>query len=103
MGCRIPAWRTDNFSVPTDLPTILSLRVPVIVEIGRRRLPLDDVLSLTPGAIIELSKSSDEDLDVRVNNICIGRGRAVKVGENFGIRLGGIQSPQERVEALGGS
>jgi len=86
----------------TDVQTILKLEVPVIVQIGRRRMKLDDVLALGPGAILELPKSADESLDLLINNKPIGRGSAVKVGENFGIRISEIQSPRDRVEALGG-
>ncbi len=85
----------------TELSTILQLRVPVVVRIGHRELPMDKVLSLGPGAIIELDKSAEEDLDLMVNNKLIGHGRAVKVGENFGIRITNIGSAAERVEAMG--
>lgn len=87
--------------MPADIQTILKLTVPVIVQIGERQLPLDDVLALGPGAILELNKSSEEDLELLVNNKKIGRGVVVKVGENWGIRINRIGSPRERVEAMG--
>ncbi len=87
--------------MPTDLQTILKLTVPVIVQIGQRYMRMDDVLALGPGAILELKKSADTDLDLLVNNKTIGTGEAVKVGENFGIRITAIGSTQQRVEALG--
>ena len=85
----------------TDLRTILRLHVPVIVQIGRRALPMGDVLSLGPGAIVELSKSAEEELDLLVNNKPVGKGVAVKVGENFGIKITRIGSPADRVAAMG--
>jgi flagellar motor switch protein FliN/FliY len=85
----------------TDLQTILRLTVPVIVQVGRRRLPMDDVLALGPGAILDLSKPAEEDLELLVNNKVIGKGAAVKVGENFGIRITSIGTPVERVRAMG--
>ncbi|MCX5661220.1 MAG: FliM/FliN family flagellar motor switch protein [Planctomycetota bacterium] len=85
----------------TDIQTILKLTVPVIVQVGRRRLPMDDVLALGPGAILELPKASEEDLELLVNNKVVGKGTAVKVGENFGIRITSVGSPIERVRALG--
>lgn len=84
-----------------DLKTILKLNVPVIVQIGRRPISLDDVLALGPGAILELNKPADAPLELRVNNQSIGRGIAVKVGENFGIRIEEIGSSADRIEALG--
>lgn len=87
--------------MPADIQTILKLTVPVIVQIGERQLPLDDVLALGPGAILELNKSSEEDLELLVNNKKIGRGVVVKVGENWGIRINRIGSARERIQALG--
>ncbi len=86
----------------TDLNTILKLEVPVIVHIGNRMMPMDDILALGPGAILELTKSADEELDVLINNKRVGTGTAVKVSENYGIRINQISTAQERVEAMSG-
>lgn len=87
--------------MPTERQTILKLTVPLIVQVGERNLPLDDVLALGPGAILKLYKSADESLDLMVNNKLIGKGMAVKVGENFGIRITSIGTTRELVEAMG--
>lgn len=86
--------------MPTDVSTILKLRVPVIVQIGCRRMSLDDVLALGPGAILELNKPADEELTLQVNNKPVGVGKAVKVGENFGIRIEKVGSARQRIEAM---
>lgn len=86
----------------TDLQTILKLEVPLIVTVGSRRVDVEEVLGLGPGSILELGKSSDEELEVLINNKPVGTGTAVKVGENFGVRITHIGSPAERVEALAG-
>lgn len=85
----------------SDLDTILKLEVPVIVVLGERTLPLHDVVGLAPGAIIELPKPADAELELRVNNKPVGIGRAVKVGENFGIRLSFVGNLKDRVMAMG--
>jgi flagellar motor switch protein FliN/FliY len=87
--------------MPSDVKAILKLRVPVIVRLGHRAMALDDVLALGPGAIIELTKRSEEPLDLMVNNKVVGRGVAVKVGENFGLRVGSIGSQAQRASSLG--
>jgi flagellar motor switch protein FliN/FliY len=86
--------------MPTSPHAILQLKVPLIVSIAARRAAVDEVLALGPGAILELSKSADEPLDVLVNNKHIATGTAVKVGEKFGIRVNAIGSPRDRAEAL---
>ncbi len=84
-----------------DPKRILNLEVPVIVQLAERTLSLSEIVNLTSGAIIEFEKSADSPLDLMINNKCIGRGQAVKVGENFGLRLTTIGSLQDRIKALG--
>lgn len=88
--------------MPADLRAILTLEVPVVVQIGERRMPVKEALSLAPGAIVELTKSADEELEVLVNNKVIGVGSAVKVGENFGVKLTYIGDLRQRVASLAG-
>jgi len=85
----------------TELSTILKLSVPLIVRIGVKRMSLDDVLALGPGAIMDLEKSADDELELLVNNKRIGRGEAVKLGENFGIRVNAVEPAEQRVKAMG--
>lgn len=85
-----------------DAKTILSLDVPVVVVLAERTMTLGEVLALRPGTILEVQKSADQDLSLRINNRGVGTGTAVKVGENFGLRIATIGSRTQRVKALGG-
>ncbi len=87
--------------MPTGLETLLTLEVPVIVQIADRVMTVDEVTSIAPGAIIELSKPADADLEIRVNNKVIGTGTAVKVGENYGIKVSYVGDLSQRITALG--
>ena len=84
-----------------DLQRILQIRVPMIVKLAERKISLQEVLRLGNGSIIEFYKSADEALEVLINNKPIGTGVAVKVGENFGIRLTHIGDVKQLVSALG--
>ena len=87
--------------MPADLESILQIEVPVIVQIGGRAMSVDEIMSLGPGAIIELPKNADDVLDVLVNNKAVGHGTAVKVGENFGVRITGLGNVADRIRAMG--
>jgi len=87
--------------MPADLRSILKLEVPIIVQIASREMSVSEVMALTPGAIIELPKFADEELEILVSNKQIGLGRAVKVGENFGIRVTYIGDIRQRIAAMG--
>jgi flagellar motor switch protein FliN len=85
-----------------ELKRILRLQVPMIVKLAERRLTLTEVLRLGVGAIIEFSKSSEEPLELLVNNKPIAVGDAVKVGENFGLKITQIGDVRTLIRTLGG-
>lgn len=84
-----------------NIDQILKLEVPIVVRLGERRMTLSEVVSLLPGAIIELTKQAEDELDLLVNNKQIATGTAVKVGENFGLRISYIGDAGDRIRALG--
>jgi len=87
----------------SEVSSILSLEVPIIVVLGERQMKVSEITGLVPGAIIELQKTAEEELQLHVNNKQVGTGTAVKVGENFGIRITFIGNLKERITALGDS
>jgi flagellar motor switch protein FliN/FliY len=87
-------------SAPLD--RLVRIRVPVIVQLAARTMPIGKVRSLSNGSIIEFDKSVDQPLELLVHKRLIGRGRCVKVGENFGLRIGAICDRAGRIRALSG-
>jgi len=83
-----------------NLNLILDIPLRVTVELGRTKMPVSELLNLTQGSVIELSKLAGEPMEVLVNDKLIARGEAVVVKEKFGVRLTDIISPAERVEQL---
>lgn len=97
-----PAGTAENEPAPTELHRLLSIEVPVIVRLGQRRMPVAEVMRLAVGAIVEFGKSADDELELMVNNKLIGMGNAVKVGENFGIKITQIGPIKDTIKKLGG-
>jgi len=90
---------------PTDgqaagLHRILSIRVPLIVRLAERSMPLAEILKIAPGSILEFDKPVDADLDLLANNRPIGAGIAVRVNEHYGIQIAAIGSVRERINSL---
>lgn len=83
-----------------NLQMILDIPLKVTVELGRTKMPVSELLNLTQGSVIELSKLAGEPLEVLVNDKLIARGEAVVVNEKFGVRLTDIISQAERVQSL---
>ncbi|MHC4090595.1 MAG: FliM/FliN family flagellar motor switch protein [Planctomycetota bacterium] len=86
---------------PAELQRILHLSVPVIVKLAEQEMPLKNVLGITVGSIIEFERPFDAELDLVVSNCHIALGQAVKVGENFGLRITRIGGLDEKIKALG--
>jgi len=59
----------------------------VTAELGRARMTVRHVLSLVPGAVVELDRAAGSPVDVLVNGTLIARGEVVVVDEEFGIRI----------------
>ncbi len=81
-----------------NLNLILDVAVTLALEVGRTRMPVRDLLQLSPGAIVELDRLAGEPLDVLVNGVRIARGEVVVVNDKFGIRLIDVVSATERME-----
>jgi flagellar motor switch protein FliN len=88
---------------PADLARILKLSVPIIVKLADRKLSLAEVMRLDVGAIIEFSKSSEEPLELMINNKVIGAGEAVKVRENFGLRITTVGDVRHLIQSMAGA
>ncbi len=82
------------------LDLILDIDLNVSVELGKVKMPVNELLQLGQGSIIELAKSVGEPLDIYVNNTLIAKGEVVILDEKFGIRVADIINPVERVKSL---
>jgi flagellar motor switch protein FliN/FliY len=77
---------------------LAEVELEVTVELGRRKIPLADVLRLTTGSVIELDKLVGEPLEVYANGRLIAEGEAVVMDEQFGIRITSLASNRQRTK-----
>jgi flagellar motor switch protein FliN/FliY len=76
---------------------ILDMELPLTVRFGRRELPLKELTSLAPGAVIDLGRSPDDPVEVLVSNQVIARAEVVVVAGNYGVRILDVLSPSDRM------
>jgi flagellar motor switch protein FliN/FliY len=74
------------------LDMLHDVEMEVSAELGRTRMSVRELLSLTPGAIVELDRAAGSPADLLVNGRLIARGEVVVIDENFGIRITEIVS-----------
>ncbi len=83
-----------------NLQFILDIPLQITVELGRKRLLVNELLQLHQGSVLELAKEIGEPFEVLVNQKLIARGEVVVINEKFGVRITDIISPVERVQQL---
>ncbi|EXG80964.1 flagellar motor switch protein FliN [Cryptosporangium arvum] len=75
------------------LDLLHGVEMDVTAELGQTRMTVRDLLSLTPGSVVELDRLAGSPADLLVNGRMIGRGEVVVIDENFGIRVTEIITP----------
>jgi len=89
-------------SAPGDnLDVILDIDLPMVVRFGESELPLQALVELGPGSVIDLGRSPDEPVDVLVSGKMVARGEVVVVGGNYGVRITEVISRVERIRQIG--
>jgi len=90
----------NNSKDPRNLDMLMDVQLEAIVELGRKTIPIKDVLKLGKGSIIELDKNAGESLDIFINGRKLAEGEVVVVDEQFGIRITHLLEPKERIKSL---
>ncbi len=83
-----------NVSFIQDIP------VHIVVELGRTKMNIKDILGLGKGSAIVLSNLEGETLDIRANNRLIAKGEVLVENDKYGIRIKEILCTAERAGRL---
>jgi flagellar motor switch protein FliN/FliY len=75
------------------LDLLRNVEMDVTAELGSTRMTVRELLSLTPGNVVELNRAAGSPIDLLVNGTLIARGEVVVVDEEFGIRISEIVNP----------
>lgn len=82
---------------------VLSIEVPLAVVLAERSMSLGQVLALSAGSVVEFEKPVAAALDLYLGDRRVASGKAVRVGENFGLQVTQIVDPRAVVNGLAGS
>ena len=66
---------------------IADVPLSVDIELDRRIMTLREILELTPGAVIKMSRSAGENVDVMVGGTVLGYGEIVIIEDTVGVRI----------------
>ena len=95
-----PLKQTTLNASDSNIGMIMDVPLQVTVELGRTRKLIREILELAPGSVVELDKLAGEPVDILVNGKIVAKGEVVVIDENFGVRITGIVSMQERASTL---
>lgn len=86
-----PNWPRD---VDARLKRLGGATMEVTVELGRAKMPLEEILSAEPGHVIETEKLSGMPLDILVNGSLFGLGEIIVIGDNLAVRVTDLIEPE---------
>jgi flagellar motor switch protein FliN len=89
-GAFDPFAGADGHPAAHSLRLLRDVEMEVTVELGRTKMSVRNILSLTTGSVIELDRAAGAPVDLLVNGTLIGRGEVVVIDEEFGVRISEI-------------
>ena len=67
--------------------TIEKISVEISVVLGGQTMPIHQLLRMGRGAVIELDRSADADVDVLANDLLVARGQVVLNGDRVSVSI----------------
>ena len=80
----------DDSAAPrtaADLEAVFDVPVQVSAVLGRAQMDVGGLLTLGPGAVLELDRKVGEAIDIYVNNRLVARGEVVLVEDKLGVTM----------------
>jgi flagellar motor switch protein FliN len=94
-----PAASTEAVQGTFDL--LGDVRLRVRIELGRRRMYVEDILRLAEGSVVELDKLAGDPVDILVNGVLVARGEVLVLNDYFCVRVTEILSAKDRLASAG--
>ena len=66
---------------------VAEVPVELEVELDRKTLPLREILELSPGSVLRMTRSAGENIDIRVGGALVGFGEIVILEDSMGVRI----------------
>lgn len=85
---------------PAELKRVHDVKVNVEVLLGTTRMPLEEVLALQAGSLVELNKLAGEPVEVLANEQPIARAEVVVIEDSFGIKILEIIGNEKKLEVF---
>ena len=91
---------SDDDSIGS-IEVLYDLKLDMVVELGRTKKSIREILELARGSIIELEKLAGDPVEIYVNDKKLAEGEVVVVDDHFGVRITNLLKPADRIKSLG--
>lgn len=78
---------SKNILDPERLSLLGDFTVNVTVEVGRTKMKISELMSLSKGSIIELDKMVGDPADVYLNGKLIARGLVISANNRYALKI----------------
>lgn len=76
-----------NREDPMTASSVESVKVDISVVVGRAKLPMQQLLRMGRGAVIELDAKQTDQVVILANNKAVARGEIVVQGDRIGVTV----------------
>jgi flagellar motor switch protein FliN/FliY len=87
-------------STSPGIDLLLDVELEATLRFGCRELPLEELLDLGPGDVVQLDRHVSDPVDLIVGDKIVARGEVVLVNGNFGLRVTEVAAPRKRLESI---
>lgn len=77
----------NNTLDPQNIAKVANVEVTLSAELGKAKLQLQDVIEYDTGSIITLDKTSNDPINIYVDDILIAKGKIVAIEDTYGIKI----------------
>lgn len=82
----LPSIETDP-SIAERLGLLSELQVVVTARLCETKQPLGEILSMSPGDVLDLGRNTGAPIELLANGVLIAYGEVVAVGNSLGVRV----------------
>jgi flagellar motor switch protein FliN/FliY len=77
----------DSDKPTTDVEALLDVEVEITAILGTTNMPISQILKLGRGAVVQLNRSIDEDIEVHANNRLVAKAQVIVVDDRLGVTM----------------
>ena len=85
---------------PGGIDLLLDIELEASLRFGSREMPLNKVLDLGAGDVVELDRHVSDPVDLLVGDKIVARGEVVLVNGDFGLRVLEVAEPKKCLESI---